>query len=73
MDLSAGKTRDDLSVLVAGFNVHNKIFSVLGLTSFCFNLGLFCSGIVIIKVGLFFKSEDRQSTLDISAGGTGSP
>lgn len=44
MDLSAGKTRDDLSVLVAGFNVHNKIFSVLGLTSCCFNLGLFVVG-----------------------------
>lgn len=32
MDLSAGKTRYDLSVLAAGFNVHNKIFRVLGLT-----------------------------------------
>lgn len=29
MDLSAGKTRYDLSVLAAGFNVQNKVSRVL--------------------------------------------
>lgn len=56
MDLSAGKTRYDLNVRAAGFNVHNKISHVTALIQFSF------IWIETIKVGRLQSQDNRQST-----------